>query len=176
MKKIVFVTAAACALIVTGVATAEQHRRGGGEQGPRGGARALVMLGAADLNGDNTVTRAEAEQLAGEEFAFRDRNADGYLDREDASPTRQRVAEARGDEGGERPRRGRGRGRPGAELDTDGDQRISRTEFLAGPSRLFERFDTNGDDAISPDELDAAVEARQARRDERREAIYWWRD
>ncbi len=167
MKTILMMTATAGALIVAGVAEAQQGPRGG-QGGPARGAMAVMMLGAADLNGDNTVTRAEVEQLRRDEFAWRDRNGDGYLDQADMSPTAQRMAEMRGDEG-ERPRRSR-RG-PGR-LDANEDQRVSMEEFLAGQGRLFERLDTNGDDAISPDELDAAVEARQSRRLQR----FWWRD
>ncbi|CAN0239389.1 unnamed protein product, partial [Chrysoparadoxa australica] len=47
------------------------HGRGHGGRGMRG----MMMLQAADLNGDNTVTRAEIEQLQTEELAFRDRNS-----------------------------------------------------------------------------------------------------
>jgi hypothetical protein len=46
------------------------------------------------------------------------------------------------------------------------------TNSSAGGGRVFERLDANGDDAMSAAELDAAVEARQARRDAR----HWWRD
>jgi Ca2+-binding EF-hand superfamily protein len=169
MKTFLFMAAAASALIITGVVEAQPGPRGEGrgEGGPGRGAMAIMMLGAADYNGDNTVTRAEVEQLRTEEFNWRDRNGDGFLDRADASPTRQRMAELRGDD--ERPRRGR---RGMARLDANDDQRISLEEFVSGQGRMFERLDTNGDDAISPDELDAALEARQARRDAR----YWWRD
>jgi hypothetical protein len=106
MKTVLFTTAAACVLIISGVAAAQPGPGGPRGEGPgRGGpGMAIMMLGAADYNGDNTVTRAEVEQLRSEEFAWRDRNGDGFLDREDASPTRQRLAEMRGDD--ERPRRG----------------------------------------------------------------------
>jgi hypothetical protein len=166
MKTLLIMTAAVGALVVTGMAQAQAEPRG--DRAASRGAMALAMLGAADLNGDNTVTRAEVERLRTDEFNWRDRNGDGYLDREDASPTQQRLAEQRGDarEGGRRGRRGPGR------LDADGDQRISQAEFLAGADRIFERLDTNGDAAISPQELDAVLEGRQARR----QARFWWRD
>lgn len=169
MKTFLFMAATASVLIVAGVVEAQPGPRGEGrgEGGPGRGAMAIMMLGAADYNGDNTVTRAEVEQLRAEEFAWRDRNGDGFLDREDASPTRQRLADMRGDD--ERPRRGR---RGMARLDADEDQRISRDEFVSGGGRVFERLDANSDGAISAAELDAAVEARQARRDAR----FWWRD
>jgi len=169
MKTFLFMAATASALVLTGVVEAQPGPRGEGrgDGGPGRGAMAIMMLGAADYNGDNIVTRAEVEQLRTEEFNWRDRNNDGFLDREDASPTRQRMAEMRGDD--ERPRRGR---RGMARLDANDDQRISLEEFVNREGRLFERLDANGDDAISAAELDAAVEARQSRRGAR----YWWRD
>lgn len=172
MKKTLFATAAILAVAITGVALA-QPGPGGRDRGdgPGRGTMAIVLLGAADYNGDNTVTRAEVERLQAEEFAFRDRNSDGFLDRDDASPTRQRVAEMAGEEaGGRRGQRGMAR------LDSDGDGRISLSEFTGRESRLFDRLDTNGDDAVSPEELDAAVAHRQARREARRGMRLWWRD
>ena len=169
MKTFLFTTATACVLIISGVAAAQQGPGGPRGDGPGrgGGAMAIMMLGAADYDGDNTVTRAEVERLQAEEFAFRDRNGDGFLDVQDASPTRQRLQELRGEE--DRPRRGR---RGMARIDADEDGRISRAEFVGRQGRIFERLDADGDDAISPDELDAALEARQSRR----EARQWWRD
>ncbi len=167
MKTFLFTTAAACVLIISGVAAAQPGPGGPRGDGPGRAGMAIMMLGAADYNGDNTVTRAEVERLQGEEFDFRDRNGDGFLDLADASPTRQRLHALRGDEDG--PRRGR---RGLARIDADEDGRISRAEFVGREGRLFERLDANGDDAISPEELDAALEARQSRR----QARQWWRD
>ncbi len=180
MKKMIVFTAAASALIFTGVAAAQHGPRaphgphGDGEQ--RRAGMALMMLGAADYDGNNTVTRAEVERLQSEEFAFRDRNGDGYLDQADASPTRQRLAAMRPDgaEGGRRFARRAGERREG--IDADGDDRISRAEFLGRELHLFDRLDANGDDAVSPDEIDAAMAARSERRGARREAMQWWRD
>ena len=169
MKTVLFTTAAACVLIISGVAAAQPGPGGPRGEGPgRGGpGMAIMMLGAADYDGDNTVTRAEVERLRGEEFEFRDRNGDGFLDIADASPTRQRLHDMRG--GDDRPRRGR---RGMARLDADEDGRISRAEFVGRDGRLFERLDANDDDAVSAAELDAAMQARQSRREARR----WWRD
>jgi hypothetical protein len=183
MKKMIVFTAAASALILTGVAAAQPGPRaphdphhGDGEH--RRGAMALMMLGAADYDGNNTVTRAEVERLQSEEFAFRDRNGDGYLDQADASPTRQRLAAMRseGAEGGPRRRAPRAVGEGREPVDADGDGRVSRAEFLGRELGGFDRLDANGDDAVSPDEIDAAIESRQERRGARREALQWWRD
>lgn len=167
MTKTIVFTAAISALMFTSVAAAQPGPRGHGEREHGRGAMALMVLGAADYNGDNTVTRAELQRLQGEEFAFRDRNGDGYLDQADASPTRQRVAALRPD--------GAQRGR-GARADADGDGRISRAEFLNRDHRLFERLDADDDDAVTATEIDAALEARNERRGARREAARWWRD
>lgn len=169
MKTILFTTAAACVLILSGVAAAQPGPGGPRGEGPgRGGpGMAIMMLGAADYDGDNTVTRTEVERLQGEEFDFRDRNGDGFLDIADASPTRQRLHAMHGEDGGPRPAR-----RAMARLDSDEDGRISRAEFVGREGRLFERLDANDDDAVSAEELDAALEARQSRREARR----WWRD
>jgi len=160
------------------------HDRGGHERGgpDRDGGRPPVtmVLRAADANGDNTITRGEVESLQAEMFAWMDRNNDGYLDVDDQSPINRRLAalrEADGEEMGDRgPRRGRG-GRgpmsPPPDVDSNEDGRISREEFMAMETRLFDHLDSNEDGSITPDEMDDAVERRQDRRESRR---FWWRD
>jgi len=147
----------------------------------QGGMRGLRMLEAADLNGDNTVTRAEIEQLQTEEFAFRDRNGDGFLDEADASPMQLRMMtlrEERRADRADRPNRreGRGEGRQGDRrgMDADQDGRISSAEFMARSSSMFDRLDANADGSVTPDELDAHMQARAERREERRTP--WWRN
>ena len=169
MTKIMF-NAAASAVLLAGAAAAQQGPRGGHDGDHRRGAMALMMLGAADYDGNNIVTRAEVERLQGEEFAFRDRNGDGYLDDADASPTRQRLAAMRPEDAAAAPRRRAPR------LDADGDGRISRAEFLGRELRIFDRLDADSDDAVSPEEIEAAMESRRARRGARRETMQWWRD
>ena len=185
---------AAAAMIVlgSGAALAQpmgRHDQGGGhgqhERG-QGGMRGLHMLAAADANGDNTVTRAELEQLQTAEFAFRDRNGDGFLDQADASPMRQRMMalrqerrEARQDEDGDRAarreeRRGEGRRGQRRGFDTDEDGRVSAAEFTARGAEMFARLDANSDGSVTPDELDAHMQDRAERREERRTP--WWRD
>lgn len=162
-----------------GARGAEHHERG--RHGRGQGGRGMMLLQAADLNGDNTVTRAEMEQIQSQEFAFRDRNEDGYLDQADASPMQQRMMELREDRSGDRDDRPRRRGGRGYDrggmmdgFDADEDGRVSRAEFLARPEGMFDRLDANSDGSITPDELDAHVQNRAERREERRAP--WWRD
>ncbi|MEQ8435590.1 MAG: hypothetical protein RIA71_15265 [Oceanicaulis sp.] len=207
MKTALILTASALAIAVTGLASAQpapdaprgeyasqhgddpqagRHHRGGHHRGGRGAMRALMALGAADANGDNQVTRAERDALRAEEFAFRDRNSDGYLDTEDASPTRRRFAEMREEAGAEREgRHGRGsRGGRMAVMDADGDGRISRAEFTGAPSPMFDTLDADSDGVVTGAEIDARLAERregrwEGRREamaERRAAAAWWRD
>jgi hypothetical protein len=207
MKTTLILTASALAMAVTGLASAQPapdaprgeyarehgdgphargpHREGRHHRGGRGGMRALMALGAADANGDNQVTRAERDALRAEEFDFRDRNSDGYLDALDASPTRQRFAEMREEAGAEpEGRRGRsGRGGRMAALDADEDGRVSRAEFASAPSPIFDALDADSDGAVTGVEIDAHMaerrEGRQGRHEamaERRAAAAWWRD
>lgn len=215
MKTTLILTASALALAVTGLASAQPapdasqgeytrehgdgpraggpHREGRHHRGGRGGMRALMALGAADANGDNQVTRAERDALRAEEFDFRDRNSDGYLDGQDASPTRRRFAEMREEAGAEpEGRRGRGgRGGRMAGMDADGDGRISRAEFARAPSPMFDALDADSDGVVTGAEIDAHLAERREAREgrwqgrhegrhetmaERRAAAAWWRD
>lgn len=135
----------------------------------RGGMRAMRTLKAADANGDNTVTRAEYASLQSEMFVYLDRDGDGALSIADRSPIAQRLHADRSLEGDVRGRRQGRRGGGMQRLDTDQDGTISRDEYMNRETPLFDRLDADGNDAITPDELDAAA----ARREERR---YWWRD
>ncbi|MDG1418554.1 MAG: EF-hand domain-containing protein [Maricaulis sp.] len=175
-------TLAGTAVLLSGALAEAQQR--GGRGGPQ--QRASMMLRAGDADGDNSVTRAEIDELQGEMFVYMDRNGDGFIDNADRSPIHQRMQAMReerramADEAGEemRERRrgrrqggrgGRGRGGDNRRADTDQDGRVSEAEFMAAIDPLFSRLDSNSDGVISPDELDAAAERRQDRRQ-------WWRD
>lgn len=168
MKSSLILAGIAGAMVFVSVADA-QHR-GRGHHGPQ---RAMMMLQAADANGDNNVTRSEVDSLQSEMFEWMDRNGDGFLTREDRSPIQQRLAEAREDNGGSERRERRRGHRGGPDRDSDGDGRISRSEFLSGADRVFEQLDTDNNSVITAAELDAAVEARRERRESRR---FWWRN
>lgn len=170
-------------LILAGIAStlvfaaaADAQHRGPGGRGSHGPAQALMMLQAADANGDNSITRAEVDALQAEMFDWMDRNGDGVLSSADRSPMHQRLAalrEASGEERGRHHGRRGGRSDRLQDRDENGDGQISRDEFLGGEIRMFDRLDTNGDNVITPDELDAAVESGRDRHENR---IFWWRD
>lgn len=177
-KSRLIILLAGTAMIAAGSTAHAQHRGGhGGMDGPgshhRGG-HAMMMLRAADANGDNSITRAEFDALHEEMFAWMDRNGDGALDEADQSPVRRRLAAARAEqaedgEGTHRGRRGGHMGERHMRHDEDGDGRITREEHLASGEAMFERLDGDGDGVVTPDELDAMLEQRQDRR-------VWWRD
>lgn len=150
----------------------------GGRGGPGGHGHAMMMLRAADANGDNAITQAEIDALQAEMFDWMDRNGDGYLDDADQSPVHARLRELREEDRAERGdgegrRWGRRGGRDGGprhlRADADEDGRVSRAEFLERETRMFDRLDADENRVVTPEELDAAVERRQDRG-------FWWRD
>lgn len=179
MKTTVLIIAGAAGLAMSLSAIADaQHRGMRGHHGEGHAMRGLMMLRAADANGDNTITRAEVEQLQSEMFTWMDRNGDGVLSSDDRSPVHQRLAalrDAQADDGEDRRGRWgrRGRGGDDARMDANDDGRVTRDEFMARGAPGFERLDANSDGAITPDELDAAVERGRERREGR---VFWWRD
>jgi Ca2+-binding EF-hand superfamily protein len=123
------------------------------------------LLNRADLNSDGKITRSEFIQGRGQLFARFDRNRDGYLNRDDAPK--------RGFAGG---RGGMLRGRNGGggagerlqqamqALDTNDDRRISRAEFVDGPTLIFDRADRDRNgiiDHVERTEFSAAAGGRR---------------
>ncbi|HEX5461560.1 MAG TPA: EF-hand domain-containing protein [Steroidobacteraceae bacterium] len=107
---------------------------------------------AADANHDGTVTRAELIASRAGRFSKLDRNGDGYIDSDDL-PKRLRRRQKASDRIAALI----------AQFDKDGDGRISRDEFVNGPTLAFDRADTNHDGKLSPDELKGAKAALRGR-------------
>ena len=100
-------------------------------------------LEQADANHDGKVTKQEYIDARTAQFARLDRNGDGFIDaadsREDASERGQRAAAAL-------------RGR----IDSNGDGKISKEEFVNAPTMVFDKFDANKDGVLDATELEAA--------------------
>lgn len=120
-------------------------------------ARDGAMLQNADADHDGKVTRQEFTTARAAQFGKLDRNGDGFLDDSD---------------GGGRANRPQARQLAGtlrARLDTDGDGKVSREEFVNGPTSMFDQLDTNHDDVLDAKELEAARTHAKERLQERRQ-------
>lgn len=103
----------------------------------------LTSFNGIDANGDGVITRAEYRTAQALRWPQLDRSGDGYLTEGDfphvaLGRARTQLAEI-------------------ADLDTNGDGRISRDEFLTGPAPLFRRADLNADDVLTRSEVEAAA-------------------
>lgn len=125
-----------------GFLTRQEVQRGG--RGGRGGANPQDRFRNMDADGDGQVS---SEEFPGQPalFDLLDVDRDGFV-----SESEMGAAGGRG--------RGRGRGRGGAnapalaEMDSNGDGRVSREEWT-GPEQTFDRRDVNEDGFLTQDEL-----------------------
>ncbi len=125
---------------------------------------------------DGVVTRAEALALADQRFALIDTDNDGRLTAaEIAAMPRPRgpmrdmpPPPAPGADAGTPPPPGGGRGMGGARMleraDADRDGVVSRDEYRAQATAMFDRQDTNRDGRIDAAERDRQRERRMERR------------
>jgi Ca2+-binding EF-hand superfamily protein len=102
------------------------------------------IFDSADTNGDGVTTREEFHAARERLFARLDRNGDGFIGEDDMSgrlagrqKAQQRLAELV------------------TQLDEDGDGRVSQSEFVAGPTPLFDRADTDHNGELSREEVAA---------------------
>src|ERR1044071_1053613 len=110
------------------------------------------MLERADANGDGSITRAEMLDARAKLFSPRDRNGDGHIDAGDV-PSRAAA----------RPRVASGMTKLRQLLDSNGDGKVSKQEFIDGGLAIFTRADTDHNDTLDAKELAAAREAVKQR-------------
>jgi hypothetical protein len=140
---------------------ASERTAGHWGQGRRG-ARGMGMLGLAAGGPEESLQRAEFIEFLAAEFDFRDRNNDGVLNAEDASPAQQ----ARMERMRNSPRAQAWRERRGG--DASGPREITRDAFIERGLSMFDRADANGDGVVTAEERRAAAEARREAMRERR--------
>jgi Ca2+-binding EF-hand superfamily protein len=110
----------------------------------------------SDVNKDGTVTREEFVAARADNFTKLDRNSDGYIDSNDVP---KRLAKRRAQNGG-------GGDLLAGQFDADGDGKVSKEEFVNGPTLAFDRADTNKDNVLDAQELAAAKEAMKEKGEE----------
>lgn len=104
---------------------------------------AIAQLRDADRNNDGQVSRAELVGYRSTQWTRFDRNTDGYFSRDDLPGFVQNRWD--GDKLVQLRRA----------YDRDGDGRISRAEFVGGPTPAFDAADTNRDGLVNEAELQA---------------------
>lgn len=107
--------------------------------------RAGMSLDRADTNSDGVVSRDEFSNARAEQFASRDRNGDGFIDKNDLT--------------GRAARRGRGQQAMEAivkQLDSSGDGKVAKSEFVDGGAKLFDRADADKSGTLDKQEIESA--------------------
>ena len=101
------------------------------------------LFDRADLNGDGVISRDEFLQVRADAFADFDTDHSGSLSQAELSAAlnsdraKRFVALAF------------------SKIDTNGDGKVSHSEWNNNPPRIFDRADSNGDNNLTSDELSA---------------------
>lgn len=115
-------------------------------------AQAIARLMEADANRDGQVTRAELVSWRSANFSRFDRNGDRVVSIDDI-PAFLRAS-SMGDQLASMIK----------QYDANGDGRLTRAEFVDGPTPLFDLADTNHDGVVTKTEADAAAAKLRATR------------
>lgn len=95
---------------------------------------------AMDKNADGKVSREEFMQAQSEQFRQKDKNGDGYLELPEVGiPAAHPQAHA-------------GYGHRLLQFDKNGDNKVSREEYLESRQQIFGKLDSNGSGFIEPQE------------------------
>jgi Ca2+-binding EF-hand superfamily protein len=134
ISQIHFPVAAAIALTCSAIPVAAQPFGGGSRD-------LAEQLKAADRDHDGQVSRAELVSHRTTQWSRFDRNGDGYFSRDDLPGF---VQDRWNGEKLVQLRRA---------YDRNGDDRISRAEFVGGPTPAFDVADANGDGLVGEAEM-----------------------
>ncbi len=166
MHKFILALAVIVALSMPSLAQAQPGggQRGGGEGGPRGGQRggseggrrggppaASPIMTALDVDKDGKLS---AEEIANAPTTLKtlDKNLDGVLESTELAPPRDNG------QGGRDPNQMVERMMA---RDTDGDGKVSKEEGGEQMSRVFGRFDSDGDGFITKTEVETMAQQFQ---------------
>ncbi|SHJ71711.1 EF hand [Shimia gijangensis] len=156
MKRALFITGVVVAALgVTGVAASA---KGWGMGGPRG-MMPMMNFEDLDVNGDGKVTQDEMAAMGKARFDKADANGDGFLDAEEMEAHMIEMAKEYAPKVSKRMI---------DKKDADSDGKLSFEEMKPNGKRtdkMFGRFDTDGDGAISQAEFE---EAQAKMRDHRK--------
>jgi EF hand len=112
-----------------------------------GNAALLEQIDGADSNRDGSISKPELIAFRAKNFGRLDRNGDGVLMRSDIPAMAKRL----------RPELDFDRLLK--QFDANKDSRVSRSEFVDGPTTIFDAADTNKDGVLSKAERTTAVKA-----------------
>lgn len=126
-------------LVLTLTATPVMAQRGSGAM--------IDQMAKADVNQDGFVTRGELLSARAANFTRFDRNGDGALSDNDIPTFLQRTS------------MGAQFGTMRGQFDANRDGKVTRDEFVNGPTPVFDAADTNKDNRLTRAEIDAAKAA-----------------
>jgi Ca2+-binding EF-hand superfamily protein len=106
------------------------------------------MLGKADLNHDGAVSRDEMIRFRASTFQRMDVNGDGFVASDDVDKWGYLLGNAAAQARWKQLQ---------TTSDANKDKRVSRAEFVKGPTPIFDAADTNHDNILSAAELSARV-------------------